>query len=1577
MLDRQSLARSGRREEDSHGRVACFEPLEARLLLTGAIGAVYDGLAGPAGPADPAGGIIVSAATESGPVLITGGVVDSVTGLPLAGIEVQVLQGADPQDGGQFAWDYVTSVFTDTSGNYEISGLADRVYRLRVPDGQSDGINHFVGGNIFDVPVSDGAVAAGMDFSLHYAGSIVGYVYNSSETPLGGIEVLVKADYVPGDQADGWHQARTDSTGRYEIYLPKTAQEIYPVKIAHSQDSYGDPYGVQIAPGLYSAPLVGSAGPDFYLEPGGWLTGSVQTPGGLPVANATDVLEPDVLIDNGVYEDPNVSTDQYGDFRVPIPAGTDVYMTTCDWSWARYDIAGDHFAWGRRVLGPFNVAAGGTVTMPTLVVPEAVGVSGTVTDPLGNPIEGVEISAVGFDTAGGQFWVGDEDAVVTDQAGQYNFDWIPAGQFMLVASADGYLDYDSGMIFDLAGGADGTYDLVLTPAEQGAVVSGEVSNFTQLAPTYNAQPLPYQSIDYGEYLLGGEIGVMAYDATRPWSRQDMQLPDQRWTGQTDVEDGYGDYFVPTEGAGGYQLTLPAGSQTLLAYHVRTTSAGGWSVNLGDPLTISAIGAGDALSGQDLAIPLGDNSVSGAVIFPTDYPGGAPAVMVALHQAGSSDDGLGRAAAEPGPAGLYAMEDIPDGTYYIQAVANGLATFTSQQFTIGNGGSADVDIVFEYPADLAFDPPGETNIQTEIGSVVPLPFDLVNLGQAAAGDVAIQLYASDDATVDSSDTPLTMLPPGSAWPDQWAFVAPDSPGTFYIAAVADPDNAVYESDETNNWSDTISLTLIDESQVTQLSFADYFPLLPGAVRRYRFRLTDPDGRSTTSAVRSVVTADPVQFNGDQTTELRKFLNGRHISSTYYSFDVDGLHIHGQEQFADGQWTSIGFDQALMMAPADVSIGMVHNATASWTGAAPDGSEWTGTYSQQVTVVGFEEITTPAGTYNALRLQFQINADKSGDGVDAAIGDAYDAWLAEGVGVVAERGIWTETTGEQTSVWTFRYDLSAAPQQGQVGGAQVVDLVASFPESYVPPAQLIPGRRITVPVMVQNQGTDAVNARLAMEIYRSTDQFLDGADIRLHTQAGMRVRLAPGASRVYNIRFTVPDTGQAGPCFLLAYVDADNVVTEVWEDNNVAAPGLASQYSYQFGTVNGARNVSLTMLDQFGTPVTFSLRGGGYGEVARNESGQLDVTYYQSTTRSAATIRSPYGLNGVVNDVNVVSSQTSEFLSYPSSSGPGGPVDGSLRSLTARRIDLTGNIDVDGWVGSVLMDDIATASGMDEYGHTIWIGQGVSPRSTVRLTFGSVGETSIISAVPIRRLTASEWTDNDETPDRITAPRLDGLTIRGDRRRDIAGHFGADLALGLAGGDGDLLNMGQGDSPSPIAWPTVLGTVRISGDLYDAQWDIVGAMGNVTVKGRIEGATVRTAGSMGRIAFGGIVDSDFLAGVDQGVERRAENPQDIVNPAALIRAVTISPSRRQGSESGTVFQNSNFSAAGIGRVSLAGLETYNAGEQFGFYAGTITSIRHRGAEPGESWTWRKGTDGTLYLDDFLADAFNVAGPGDGLE
>jgi hypothetical protein len=555
------------------------------------------------------------------------------------------------------------------------------------------------------------------------------------------------------------------------------------------------------------------------------------------------------------------------------------------------------------------------------------------------------------------------------------------------------------------------------------------------------------------------------------------------------------------------------------------------------------------------------------------------------------------------------------------------------------------------------------------------------------------------------------------------------------------------------------------------------------------------------------------------------------------------------------------------------------------------------------------------------------------MNVTIHDEYFAWLVEGMGVVREEGDWSEVHPGSYMHWKFTYEMLAPVGLGADGDE--ADLVGYFGDRFVLPPFTVPGQRMNVPLVIQNVGGASAKGTVAVELYASTDQFLDGSDVLLKRQERVRLNLRSGAQRQYSLRTVIPGDIESGEYYFLAKIDADNVIEESFEDNNLAVSSVSTHVVYCFGNVGGKRNVSLTLSDAYGTPITFMLRGKGYGEVERGENGHLNVTFYGTDARSSAFFRTPRRLDGVINDINIVQQVVPED----------GTIGGSLRMLSGRTIDLVGDVTCgDGWLGHLLLDDVA-----DD--HTITIGENFRP---VTLTFGSVGDLSIFSAAPINRMTATEWVDENETPDQIVAPWVGSLYIRGNRRNRVLGHFGADLILSGVGARGATLR-----------------NARINGDLYGAEWDITGRMGPLRVNGIVEDMIVRTTDSMGPLTMGAVVNSDFLAGISSSVARHAQSAADFVNPAARMRSVIIRGIRGpRGTPDPYYFENSNFSAGGMSAVILKNLWTDNGGEQFGFFAlskesggGSISVIRHRDTVAFDSWTW-KPADGVLDILDFTA-------------
>ncbi len=1047
-------------------------------------------------------------------------------------------------------------------------------------------------------------------------------------------------------------------------------------------------------------------------------------------------------------------------------------------------------------------------------------------------------------------------------------------------------------------------------------------------------------VNFGNHLIPGGIqGAKWDDANRDgvWDDGELGLPG--WTIFLDANDNGvlddGEASTTTTGVNGaYSFAgLAPGS-----YVVREVLQGDWAQSFpaGDSHEV-AVDPDVVTGGVNFGNHLLPGGIHGAKWDDADRDGvwdtdesGLPGWTIFLD---ANDNGVlndGEASTTTGVNGVYSFAGLAPGTYVVREV---LQANWAQSFPAGGSHlvAVDPDVVV-----------GGVNFGNHLipGGIQGAKWDdadrdgVWDTDELGLEGWTIFLDANDNGVLDDGEASTTTGVNGA-----YSF-AGLAPGSYVVREVLQAnwaqsfpagDSHVVEVDP-----DVVVGGVNFGNHLEEFAFADYFPLVPGLVRTYLMRVTPGHARQYSRIIQSVIATDPADVNGIPTYESMQLHGGQHTTSTYYTMDETGLHLHGQSNLAGRAWWETLFAPAFLMVPGMIHVGMVVENTGPWKGDQGASQDWTGTYTQVFEVLGFEQVVTQIGTFNALKVHFMTDASKAGRRVNMSIHDEYSAWLVEGLGVVREEGEWNETRSGKDYSWDFTYEIVAPAGVG--AGESSVDLIALFGDRFVIPPIAVPGQRMRVPIVIQNIGEGIAKGKVAVELYASTDQVLDQSDLLIKRQESVNLNLRSGRSRTVYLNTYVPGNVDAGSYFLIAKVDADNVIPEQFETNNIAFTDEASQWVYRFGNIGGRRNAALTVLDKFGTSVTFRLRGNGYGVVDRDETGHLNVTFYGTDTRSSATFRTPRRQDGVINDIHVVRQLV----------GGGGTIGGSMGRILARTIDLVGDVICsEGWLGYLRLDDIA-----DE--HVIVIGENYRP---INLYFGSVGDLSIDSAAPINRLTAMEWVDSeDSTPDEIVAPWIGTLRVRGNRRSGILGHFGANLRLS---GHGARRN--------------TLRSVIIGGDLYGAQWDITGSMGNLRVTGIVENTTVRTTSSMGTLLLGAVVNSDFLAGIVNSSVRHAASALDFQNPSASIRSVIIRGVKLPGAR--YFFENSNFSAGSIRVVSLLNLWADNEGVPFGFFAlsksdggGAISSIRHRDAVTRERWRWRP-QDGLLSILDFTAEVLKT--------
>jgi hypothetical protein len=293
---------------------------------------------------------------------------------------------------------------------------------------------------------------------------------------------------------------------------------------------------------------------------------------------------------------------------------------------------------------------------------------------------------------------------------------------------------------------------------------------------------------------------------------------------------------------------------------------------------------------------------------------------------------------------------------------------------------------------------------------------------------------------------------------------------------------------------------------------------------------------------------------------------------------------------------------------------------------------------------------------------------------------------------------------------------------------------------------------------------------------------------------------------------------------------------------------------------------TYEDADGSRVTISLSGPGGGQVVILGEGASAVARL--------------GLSGTSSRSSLKVTGDTSFAAVT--------VEGSLKSLAGKALDLAGGMTVSGSLGKLQFDD---ASG----GHPITVGSGGS----TTITFDQAADLSVVSAAPIKSLKAGRWLDGDATPDRLAAPSVAKLTVKGD--------FSADLD--------------------------------------------VGSIKSLTVGGTMAGSSIRAERDIGSVKARAIRDSRVYAGVRDDVDALPDAADDFADPSAAIKSVSVT-----GKSSGA-FGNTLIAAPAIGKLSLGPVSTDNGGTTFGVAADAVSTLTGRAggrgrlklkglSEPGDS-------------------------------
>jgi hypothetical protein len=321
--------------------------------------------------------------------------------------------------------------------------------------------------------------------------------------------------------------------------------------------------------------------------------------------------------------------------------------------------------------------------------------------------------------------------------------------------------------------------------------------------------------------------------------------------------------------------------------------------------------------------------------------------------------------------------------------------------------------------------------------------------------------------------------------------------------------------------------------------------------------------------------------------------------------------------------------------------------------------------------------------------------------------------------------------------------------------------------------------------------------------------------------------------------------------------------------------------QFGNIPGQKNTKLILTDCDGNNVTFSLTGGGYGEIDACDCTFSTITLFDTTEKSALTISTKGKVHTSVGNIIC---------------------NGPMKSITAKTAKLSGDIT---------------------------IGSALNPKSAVTIAFDRTDDLDINSEMPIKSITATDWTGGS-----INAPSVSGIAIKGDKKRSIAGNL--DIDVNVDGAIGTVNVAGWLESPwdcCSVKSITAFRAYDFYLTLHQKPDPKILALGKLTIKEGFYWSRIISSGNIGTFTVAAMRQSSCFAGVADAcsVDLNADDVCDLppvlddtFNQTATIKSIMIKGIK---GDDATYFVNSNIAAATVSSMSIAYPEYNNGGIPFG--------------------------------------------------
>jgi hypothetical protein len=359
-------------------------------------------------------------------------------------------------------------------------------------------------------------------------------------------------------------------------------------------------------------------------------------------------------------------------------------------------------------------------------------------------------------------------------------------------------------------------------------------------------------------------------------------------------------------------------------------------------------------------------------------------------------------------------------------------------------------------------------------------------------------------------------------------------------------------------------------------------------------------------------------------------------------------------------------------------------------------------------------------------------------------------------------------------------------------------------------------------------------------------------------------------------------------------------------------------FQFGSVSGSKAQNLVITDPCGVLVTFSLTGGGYGEILGGGNFE-QITLYGTGDKSQLTI-SAKG-NKPINIGSIT-------------------CNGTMKGITAKSATINGDITING--------------------------TSLDPKAAVAITFDESTNLNIASQMPIKSITASDWLGT------LTAPSVGSITAKSNPKLDRHGYI--DIDASIVGTVGNIKTVYLAGSWNCKSVASITSGRADSFYLTLAQEPNVKvpALGKLTIPGYFSLSRIISAGNIGTFTVGKMISSSCFAGVADAclVDLNADDVCDLphvlgdtFNQTATIKSIAIKGVKGVD----YCFINSNIAAKDISSIYVAYPQYNNSGIPFGISMyNAPKTLKIKDDEGTHSW---KGIDIGEAIDWLIALGYNM--------